>query len=282
MKKTLLAGLALALCFAVFCSFASAVELSDLTPYGTLKPLEFEEQALEANSDDSWTENNQYVIEYDSFISMQMALNSGRIKLMYCPVLVAEYAKRMNPSYCLGEDYGGRDAFMMGLLPERKDLRDSLNSAISELKEDGTLDALSEKYLDGNFDFVPAEPVEGRETLRVVVTGDYAPIDYVAADGTPCGYNAAFMQAVADKLGYNIEYVCVDTSQRLMALTTGKADVIFLVMLQYQDNADGTYLVPSSEKGILVTDPYLICSDADVALSQDMLDMVDEYFASLA
>ena len=282
MKKTILTCLTLALCFAFFCSFACAVELSEITPYGALKALEFEEQALEDNTEDSWTENNdEYKIEYDSFMSMQMALNSGRIKMMYCPVLVAEYAKKMNPNYCLDDDFGARDAFMLGLLPDREELRDSLNTAISELKEDGTLDALGEKYLDGNFDFVPSEPVEGRETLRVVVTGDYAPIDYVAADGTPCGYNAAFMQAVGDKLGYNIAYVCVDSSQRLMALTTGKADVIFLVMLQYQDNADGSYSVPSSEKSILVTEPYLICADTDVALSQDILDLVDEYFADL-
>lgn len=278
MKKTLMAILTFVLCLTVMCASASALTFEDVVPYGALTALDFELEALDQNTDDSWTENNdEYLIPYDSFVSMQMALNSGRIKLMYCPVIVANYAKAMNPKYCVSSFVSG-DAFLMGVLPEREELRNALNDAIAELKADGTLDALAEQYLGGNFDFVPAEPIEGRETLRVVVTGDYPPIDYIAPDGTPCGYNVALMDAIGDKLGYNIEYVCVDASQRLLALTTGKADAIFLVQLQAQTNEEDAFLSPAGNRSILVTKPYLSCEDACIALSQDILDFVNEYF----
>lgn len=278
MKKTLMAILTFVLCLTVMCASASALTFEDVVPYGALTALDFELEALDQNTDDSWTENNdEYLIPYDSFVSMQMALNSGRIKLMYCPVIVANYAKAMNPKYCVSSFVSG-DAFLMGVLPEREELRNALNDAIAELKADGTLDALAEQYLGGNFDFVPAEPIEGRETLRVVVTGDYPPIDYIAPDGTPCGYNVALMDAIGDKLGYNIEYVCVDASQRLLTLTTGKADAIFLIQLQAQTNEEDAFLSPAGNRSILVTKPYLSCEDACIALSQDILDFVNEYF----
>ena len=266
------------LCLTLTCASASALSFEDVVPYGALNALDFELEALDENTDDSWTENNdEYLTQYDSFVSMQMALNSGRIKLMYCPAIVAEYAKTMNPDYCINT-YGGGDAFLMGVLPEREELRNALNDVIAELKADGTLDALAGQYLDGNFDFVPTESVEGRDTLRVVITGDYPPIDYIAPDGTPRGYNVALMQAIGDKLGYNIEYVCVDTSQRLLALTTGKADAIFLIQLQAQTNEEDAFQSPTGNQSILVTKPYLTCEDACVALSQDILDFVNEYF----
>lgn len=273
--------LTLILCLAISCGFASALTFEDVVPYGALAALDFEMDALDQNTDDSWTENNdEYLTQYDSFVNMQMALNSGRIKLMYCPEIVANYAKTMNPDYCVSS-YASGDAFLMGVLPEREDLRNSLNEAITELKAEGTLDALAEQYLEGNLEFDRAEPVEGRETLRVVITGDYAPIDYISPDGTPNGYNVALMQAIGDKLGYNIEYVCVDFTQRLLALTTGKADVIFLIQLQAQTNEEDAFVSPDGNQSILVTKPYLTCEDATVALNQDILDFVSEYFAAM-
>lgn len=281
MKKTLMVVLTFVLCLAVSCGFASTLSFEDVVPYGALSALDFELDALDQNTDDTWTENNdEFLIKFDSFVNMQMALNSGRIKLMYCPEIVANYAKTMNPDYCVSV-YTSGDAFLMGVLPEREDLRDALNGALAELKAEGALDALAEQYLNGNFDLVPAEPVEGRETLRVVVTGDYPPIDYIAPDGTPSGYNVALMQAIGDKLGYNIEYVCVDSSQRLMTLTTGKADAIFLIQLQAQENNEDAFQSPSGNQSILVTKPYLTCEDSCIALSQDILDFVEEYFAAL-
>lgn len=282
MKKSILICLVFVLCFSVVVSLASAQDFTEIPPYGALEPMSFEELALSENVDETLTANNdEYLQTFDSFMSMQMALNSGRIIVMYCPEIVAEYAKTMNPDYVYTSGWGIVDGFMMGVLPERAELRDSLNTAIKALWEDGTLEALETQYLDGNFDFKPAEPVEGRETLRVVVTGDYAPIDYISADGTPCGYNAALMQAIGDQLGYNIEFISVEASQRFMALTSGKADVIFLVQVQDSPNEDNSIQSPSGDQSILITDPYLICDDASVALDQEILDWIDAYFASL-
>ena len=282
MKKSYLICLVCVLCFSVIFSAASAQDFTEIPPYGALTPMSFEGQALTENVDETMIANNdEYLQSFDSFMSMQMALNSGRIKVMYCPVIVAEYAKSLNPEYAYSSGWGIVDGFMMGVLPERAELRDSLNTAIKALREDGTLEALQEQYLAGNFDFTPAEPVEGRETLRVVVTGDYAPIDYISVDGMPCGYNAALMQAIGDQLGYNIEFISVDASQRFMTLTTGKADVIFLVQVQDSPSEDNSIHSPSGDQSILITDPYLICDDAAVALNQETLDWINDYFASL-
>ena len=79
----------------------------------------------------------------------------------------------------------------------------------------------------------------------VGVTGDLPPLDYVAADGVPAGFNVALMNAISDKMGAAFTFVQVEADARLSALSI---DVIF-----WYGNVQG---YTSERDELLITDEY--------------------------
>lgn len=126
----------------------------------------------------------------------------------------------------LSNDY----AFLM--LEGKEALRDEFNTAIAAVKEDGTLDRLLQEQIDGVIstgEIVPVQMpvIEGAETIRVAVTGSLPPMDYVAPDGTPAGFNTALLAEISRRVNKNIELVQVDSMGRAAALASGTVDVVF-------------------------------------------------------
>ena len=108
---------------------------------------------------------------------------------------------------------------------EDTELRDRISAVIAGMKEDGTLDALKASIMD--LDKVEIAKIDNAETIRVGVTGDLPPIDYFGENGKPAGYNTRILSEISRRIGKNIEFVSVDSGARLLALNSGKVDVIF-------------------------------------------------------
>jgi len=162
---------------------------------------------------------------YDNFTSMQLAFNSGDIDGMMIPKVVADYMISQGQSITMTVDKN------MGysMLTADQELCKKLDKAITELKKDGTLDSLIVRYLTNysSMDAVEFETFEGAETITFAVTGDLPPFDYVDASGNAAGFNTAMIAAIASKLGVNASVIQIDSGARAMALSTGKADVVF-------------------------------------------------------
>ena len=92
---------------------------------------------------------------------------------------------------------------------------------------------------------------DNAEKIRVVVTGDLPPIDFIGADGVPAGFNTAVLAGIGQFLGMNIELVQVDAGARNATLFSGRADVVFWyeVDLSGKNQAD----VP---EGVILSEPY--------------------------
>ncbi|MBQ8137062.1 MAG: transporter substrate-binding domain-containing protein, partial [Clostridia bacterium] len=91
---------------------------------------------------------------------------------------------------------------------------------------------LVETYIDGVIAGDEPQAIElprfdGAQTVKVAVTGSLPPMDYVAPDGTPAGFNTAVLADIGNRTGMNIELVQVDSVGRAMALSTGNVDVVF-------------------------------------------------------
>ena len=106
------------------------------------------------------------------------------------------------------------------------------------MKNKGVLALIEEKYineLNPNYILpVEFEKFDGAETITIAVTGDMPPIDYIAPDGTPAGYNTAVLSEIGKRLRVNIKTVNVDTGARAAALKSGRVDVVFW----FQSNMD--------------------------------------------
>ncbi len=191
---------------------------------------------------------------FGSLNEMLLALDAGLIDGACMPELTAKYLLARNADLRAGmfEFSNVKERYYLGFYNNAK-LRDRVNEALSAMKADGTLYRLQEEYLiNPEADPVPAafEAFDGAETVRVAVTGDLPPMDYIAGNGTPAGFNTALLSEIGRRLKVNIEIMNIESSARTISLTSGVADVIFWYL--YGEN----YVVTDMDTGIQLSDPY--------------------------
>ena len=197
---------------------------------------------------------------YESLTLMQLALNRGEVDAIAVPLCVGQYMLHNNKNYELkGVDWwlsNSAYTFNCAFLEKNKTLRDKFNFAISQMKKSGTLAILENKYIN-NLNQNNLKPIEftnfdGAEIIKVAVTGDMPPIDYIAPDGTPAGFNTALLSEIGKILKVNIKTLNIDTSARAVALESGRADAVFW----FQSNIDTDYPVIDVPDGLIISEPY--------------------------
>ena len=199
---------------------------------------------------------------YDSTVAMQLALNKGEITSMIVPIYAGEYMLKHNPEYTLKGVQLGRIpiASSFGFLEDKAELMERFNKVLADIEYEGELGILLRDYITGpyasNPPVVKFEKFNDAETIKVAVTGDMPPLDYVAADGTPAGFNTALLSEIGKRLHVNIETVNVETGARMPALKSGRVDVIFWVEILGAIK-DG-HLIRQSDvcEGVIYSKPY--------------------------
>jgi len=192
-------------------------------------------------------------------------IKSGRADLMFTSDILANYIIQRNPelkSSVLDKNM----CIVMGLRNSDVQLRDSLNSAITKIKESGKYDQLYKTWIKD----LPAgqepslttiEKNADSETVYVGVTGDMPPLDYISADGKPAGFSIAFLGEVSRAIGKNIEIVVVDSQARYAALEAKKIDVFFWMFMPETKAAHARFNAENEEeaaftKKFITTEPY--------------------------
>ena len=202
-------------------------------------------------------------IFFDNMTSMVAALQSGQIDALSTYYSVSTYLLNRNSNLEIVTDRVPKvsDAFCCAMLKENSALQKEFNEAIEKFTTDGTLKKLVETYITDstgdNSDDLPATSMphfDGAQTVKVAVTGDLPPLDFVKADGNPAGFNTALLAAIATELGKNFELVKIDSGARIMALTSKEVDVVFWVAVPQTD----TLAPPDADtpEGVILTTPY--------------------------
>ncbi len=198
---------------------------------------------------------------YDSLNLMQMGIESGSVDEISVYDSVAKYIVANNEKYEFVNDKELKvfnDNFCFAVRKDDAQLKADLDKAIEEMKADGSLDKLVKEYItDVDKDKVPPAVelpmTEGAQSIKVGVTGDLPPLDYVNADGKPAGFNTALLAEVAKRSGKNIEIVDIDSGARAAALSSGKIDVIFWAIVPNGDKMPRDIDKP---EGVELTTPY--------------------------
>ena len=195
---------------------------------------------------------------YDSLTSLIMALNAGDVDEISLPEPVAEYVLNVNDAFDIASIVRTMPASLA--LGFRKDddpaLRNKFNEALLSMKADGTLAILRAKYIDEPGLDDP-EPVKFGKydnidtTIKVAVTGDLPPIDFIAADGTPAGFNTAVIAEIAKRLKINVELVNIDSGARAASLASKRTDVVFWFSVY-----KGVDVQPDVPEGVVLSEAY--------------------------
>lgn len=230
--------LAVLVCLMALCAGAMAQSEQATFTAGVL-----EQNSLEESARKTWLRENGHgavrkQVKYQPFSSlnaMLMELNAGRVDYLGMPASVGRYLAARDPEMILCVRENKPVHYHMALNRSDADFCEELNTALETLRADGTLDKLEKTYIenvDGEPEAAPLLHHEGAETHVVGITGDLPPMDYVAADGTPAGYNVALLNAISEKTGCNFELVQLDAPARLSALASGKIDLVFWIGCQ--------------------------------------------------
>ena len=244
------------------CAFAAATKSAKV---GFLSRLNVSEEEFAKILQDSrnmrdWHRNSSrhdvYNVKfYDSLTIMQMAMNRNEIDEIALPEVVVEYM--LNNTHELDACCVARTGVSIGLaLGFRKDnaaLAQRFDKALQAMKDDWTLSKLHGDYINSKGKMPPVKfsTFKGAETIRVAVTGDMPPIDYIDESGRPSGFNAAFLAELGRHMKANMKLVNTETGARTTALMSGRVDVV----LWYETSDDGSWNC-DAPKEVLLSKPY--------------------------
>ena len=151
------------------------------------------------------------------------------------------------------------ESYAIAVSKDNPELTEALNGAIAELKEDGTLDAILNKYIakeEGATGYVTPEGTEyPNGTLVMATNAAFDPYEYIE-NGEIVGIDAEFAKALCDKLGYDLEIEDMEFDSIIAAVNSGKADF----------GMAGMTVTPEREEQINFTDTYCTAAQNIIVL----------------
>ena len=221
------------------------------------------DEILQMVQEDTGVNVAKYAVTYyDSLNQMQMGIESGSIDQISLYTSVADYVVANNDKFeIVGDNLALKtlsDNFCFAVRKNDTDLKADLDKVIGEMKSDGSLEKLVNNYIT-KVDKGQAPPAveipmtEGANTIKVGVTGDLPPLDYVSADGKAAGFNTALLAEIAKRSGKNIELVQIESGARASALTSGQIDVVFWAVVPNLEKIPSDIDKPD---GVELSEPY--------------------------
>ena len=205
--------------------------------------------------------SNYTVTYYDNLKLMQMGIESGGVDQISVYKSVGNYVVANNDKYEVVSDLTLKtlsDNFCFAVRKEDTALKADLDKAINEMKADGSLDKLAKEYVTDiekgkELPAVEIPMTDGAQIIKVGVTGDLPPLDYVSADGKAAGFNTALLAEIAKRSGKNIEVIDIDSGARAAALSSGQIDVVFWVVVPTTNKVPTDIDKP---EGVELSEPY--------------------------
>jgi len=191
-----------------------------------------------------------------------MAVLTGKVDAVFLPKFKAEYdVKRQSKLKIIPMIQPLKMNVVMAVRSEDEQFKNDLDKAITTLQENGTLKRLEDEWVTNLS--TASGPVSkeipklaGAKTVYVGVCGDIVPLDFIAADGRPAGYNVALMNEIGKLLNTNFVFVSIETQAKYAALNSKKIDVVFCNL-----DADIPALHSLKNRTWVATRPYYTTAD---------------------
>ena len=165
------------------------------------------------------------------------ALKNGKIDCVVIDSLPAEKFVAANDDLKIVEGIFDTEEYAM-CFKKGNELRDEFNTALAELKEDGTLDEIMSNYIGdevGQHPYEsPADVDRSNGTLTMATNAEFPPYEYYDGDKI-VGIDVDIAQAIADELGMTLEIEDVAFDSIIPEIVSGKADMALAGMTVTED-----------------------------------------------
>ena len=274
MKKVLLSLLVVML--GCSCAFSAPARIGVLAPIGQDEEgiIKWTEDVAELEGKTLPFRNVNTMVIYDNLSSMIMGLKAGQIDRFAVGLFVAQYITARNDNFeLINNNHNAIMGYAIAVREEDKPKLLAVNLAINDMRADGTLARMIQDNIVnlGTEDPKAAElpKFDDAETMKIAITGDLPPMDCILADGTPAGFNTAFLAELAKRTHKNIELVSVSAGARQTAISSGRVDAIFWTRNVYNRQLQLQPHPLDKMVGVAISEPYLLESRAAVSLKKD-------------
>ncbi|MBR1899360.1 MAG: transporter substrate-binding domain-containing protein [Oscillospiraceae bacterium] len=189
------------------------------------------------------------VEKYNKYSDAVQALKQGKIDAIIIDSDTASVFTSKNQDVeLLSEGYADEE-YAIAMQLDNKDLQAEINSALQELRDDGTLKSIKDNYDSedaGTKAYVSPDGVDrSKGTLVMATNAEFPPYEFREGDAV-VGFDVDMMTAVCDKLGYSLQIEDMAFDSVIPAVQSGKADV----------GVAGMSVTPDREKNVLFSDTY--------------------------
>lgn len=166
------------------------------------------------------------VEQYSKAADAVLALKQGKVDAVIIDNAPGKvFVEQNDDILMLPEDFTVEDYAIA--LNKGSELTGQFNQAIAAIKENGTLDAILDKYIngvEGAAGYVTPEGTDhSKGTLTMATNAYFPPYEYYEGE-TIIGIDAEFAQAICDQLGYELKIEDMEFASIIPALAAGKAD----------------------------------------------------------
>ena len=177
------------------------------------------------------------------------ALKQGKVDAVIIDSEPAAVFVSKNDDIEILDEPSAEEEYAIAMKLENTELQEKINVALAELEADGTLQNIRNNYsgdTKGTLPYVSPEGVDrSNGTLTMATNAEFPPYEYKESDAI-VGFDVDMMQAVCDKLGYELKIDDMAFDSIIAAVQSGKADV----------GVAGMTVTEDRQKNVLFSTPY--------------------------
>ena len=167
------------------------------------------------------------VEHYNKGFEAVQALKQGKIDAVVIDDQPAKVFVEQNEGLKIIDEEYTTEAYAIGIAKDKTELKDKINAAIAQIKEDGTLQGIIDFYIgnvEGATPYVKKEVDRPNGTLVMATNAEFPPYEYIEKN-TIVGLDVDMAQAIADILGMELKVEDMAFDSIIANITSGKADI---------------------------------------------------------
>lgn len=177
----------------------------------------------------------------------------------------------------LDTEYAVED-YAIAIAKDNNDLLASVNAALATLTENGTKDAIVNKYISGTAHNLTFQAdAEGKPELHMATNAQFPPYEFYE-NNEIVGIDAEMAAAIADELGMKLVIDDMEFDSIITAVQTGKADMGMAGMTVTETRLTNVNFSDSYATGIQV---IIVPEDSPIQTVNDLLDPNAKYIAGV-
>lgn len=157
------------------------------------------------------------------------ALKQGKIDCVIIDSQPAKVFVEKNTDLTILEEEFAVEEYAMCMSKDNSELKDAINGALAELKAEGTLDSIIANYIGddtkGKTPYqIKQDADRSKGKLVMATNAAFEPYEYYEGDRI-VGIDADLVQAICDKIGYELVIEDMEFDSIINAVQSGKADI---------------------------------------------------------